>query len=107
MTKIWQGPETTQGRKLWYGLERGASLSGLAGTTTSNGVTTGNPFPIAVTWLGTWLQKNPSWNWQTLAIRLCRPAPAANCADCWWVPCADGVVHTPPSGEPPAIPEPQ
>jgi len=66
MTKIWQGPETTQGTKLWYGLERGASLSGLAGTTTTKGVTTGSPFPIAVSWLGTWLQLNPSWNWQTL-----------------------------------------
>jgi len=66
MTKIWQGPETTQGRRLWYGLERGASLAGLAATTTSKGVSTGNPFPVAVSWLGTWLQKNPSWNWQTL-----------------------------------------
>lgn len=24
------------------------------------------PSPISVTWLGTWLQRNPSWNWQTL-----------------------------------------
>lgn len=54
------------GRKLWYGLEPGASFAGLAGTTTTSGVTTGNPFPISATWLGTWLQKNPSWNWQTL-----------------------------------------
>jgi Tannase and feruloyl esterase len=66
MTKIWQGPETTQGRRLWYGLERGASLSGLAATTTTNGVTTPNPFPVPVAWLGTWLQKNPSWDWHTL-----------------------------------------
>jgi len=65
MTKIWQGPETTRGRPLWYGLERGTSLAGLAATTT-NGVTTGNAFPVAVAWLGTWLQKNPSWNWHTL-----------------------------------------
>jgi hypothetical protein len=67
MEKIWQGPETTGGRRLWYGLERGASLAGLAATTTSTGgVTTGDPFPIAVSWLGTWLQRDPSWNWQTL-----------------------------------------
>jgi hypothetical protein len=66
MEKIWQGPETADGKPLWYGLERGASLAGLAATTTSNGVTTGNPFPIAVSWLGTWLQRNPSWNWQAL-----------------------------------------
>ena len=67
MNKIWQGPTTVQGKKLWYGLERGASLAGLAATATSAaGVTTGEPFPITVSWLGTWLQKNPSWNWQTL-----------------------------------------
>jgi hypothetical protein len=66
MTKIWQGPEDAQGKPLWYGLERGASLAGLAATTTINGVTTGQPFPITVSWLGTWLQQNPSWNWRTL-----------------------------------------
>jgi feruloyl esterase len=66
MTKIWDGPETTTGRKLWYGLERGASLAGLAATVTASGVTTGAPFPISAEWLGTWLLKNPSWNWQTL-----------------------------------------
>ena len=67
MTKIWQGPTTVAGKKLWYGLERGASLAGLAGTTTStSGVTTGTPFPITVSWLGLWLQQDPSWNWLTL-----------------------------------------
>jgi hypothetical protein len=66
MTKIWQGPVNAQGKALWYGLERGASLAGLAATYTSNGVTTGQPFPIAVSWLGTWLQRNPSWDWRTL-----------------------------------------
>jgi feruloyl esterase len=69
MEKIWRGPETAQGKQLWYGLERGASLSGLAATTTSSkGVTSGSPFPIAVSWLGTWLQRNPSWNWKTLTF---------------------------------------
>ena len=66
MTKIWDGPRTADGKKLWYGLERGASLAGLAGTATTNGVTTGSAFPVAAAWLGIWLQKNPSWNWQTL-----------------------------------------
>src|SRR5207244_12448350 len=50
-----------------YGLERGASLSGLAATTTSSGgQTTGSPFPVPVSWLGTWLMRNPAWNWETL-----------------------------------------
>ena len=29
-------------------------------------MTSGSPFPVPVSWLGTWLQRNPSWNWQTL-----------------------------------------
>ena len=66
MEKIWQGPQTAGGKPLWYGLERGASLAGLAATTTAKGVTSGSPFPVPVSWLGTWLQRNPSWNWQTL-----------------------------------------
>ena len=67
MEKIWQGPVAASGKRLWYGLERGASLAALAATTTSpGGVTTGIPFPIAVGYLGTWVLKDPSWNWQTL-----------------------------------------
>jgi len=66
MTKIWQGPRNVRGKPLWYGLERGASLSGLAATTTINGVTEGQPFPIPANWLGTFLQRNPSWDWRTL-----------------------------------------
>ncbi|HEY1916683.1 MAG TPA: tannase/feruloyl esterase family alpha/beta hydrolase [Streptosporangiaceae bacterium] len=67
MLKIWNGPVNAAGKPLWYGLERGASLAGLAGTTTSStGVTSPSPFFITVQWLGTWLQKNPSWNWQTM-----------------------------------------
>lgn len=66
MEKIWQGPLDSRGRPLWYGLERGASLSGLAATTTINGVTVGEPFPVTVNWLGRFLLRDPSWNWQTL-----------------------------------------
>jgi len=65
--KIWSGPSNTSGRKLWYGLEPGASFGGLAGTATSpGGVTSGTPFPIAIAWLGTWVQQNPTWDWHTL-----------------------------------------
>jgi feruloyl esterase len=66
VVRIWSGPVSTRGSKLWYGLEPGASFDGLAATTTVNGVTGPAPFPISATWLGTWLQQNPSWNWQTL-----------------------------------------
>jgi feruloyl esterase len=64
--KIMEGPVTTGGRKLWFGLEPGASLFAIAGTTTTNGVTTPTPFSISLGWLGTWLQKTTNWNWQTL-----------------------------------------
>lgn len=66
MNKILQGPAATSGKSLWYGLEPGASLSAIAATTTTSGVTTPSPFSISLGWLGTWLQKNPDWNWQTL-----------------------------------------
>lgn len=59
-------PAEEPGGAEWYGLERGASLAGLAATTTSNGVTNGSAFPVAVSWLGAWLQKNPSWDWRAL-----------------------------------------
>ena len=67
VAKIWQGP-TVLRHKLWFGLEPGASFAGLARTTTAaNGVTTGNPFPTTTQWLGTWLQRKPSWDWRTLS----------------------------------------
>jgi hypothetical protein len=68
MNKIWQGPVTTDGRSLWYGLVRGASPAAIAGTTTTNGSTTPAPEQHAVGWLGTWLQQNPSWDWKTLTF---------------------------------------
>jgi hypothetical protein len=66
MAKIWQGPENAQGKRLWYGLERGTNITSLAATSTFNGMTTGQPGAIPVNWLGMWLQRNPSWDWHTL-----------------------------------------
>jgi hypothetical protein len=65
MEKIWAGP-IVDGRHLWYGLEPGSSVLSLAATTTSNGTTGPEPFPIPVGWLQYWLTQNPSFNWQTL-----------------------------------------
>jgi pimeloyl-ACP methyl ester carboxylesterase len=66
--KIWDGP-VVDGRHLWYGLEPGASLSGLAATTTSNGTTGPSAFPISVGWFQNWLTQNPSFNWETLTYQ--------------------------------------
>ena len=55
--KIWGGARTASGKLLWPGLERGAALSGLAGT---------NPFSIAVAQPQFWVYFDPSWDWKTL-----------------------------------------
>jgi hypothetical protein len=66
MNKIWQGPVGADGRQLWYGLVRVASLAFIGATTTTSGVTTPQPFSIPVGWLGEWLQRSSDWNWTTL-----------------------------------------
>ena len=65
VAKIVAGPRSTSGRFLWYGLTPGTSFAGLANTVTTNGVTTGAPFPIALTHLGIWTLRDPAWDWTT------------------------------------------
>ena len=55
--KIWGGARNVGGKVLWPGLERGASLSGLAG---------GTPFSIAVAQPRYWVYFDPNWDWTTL-----------------------------------------
>jgi feruloyl esterase len=66
--KIWDGP-VVDGRHLWYGLEPGTSLFGLAATTTSNGTTGPVAFPVSVGWFQYWLTQNPGFNWETLTYQ--------------------------------------
>jgi len=56
--KIWNGPVGARGKSLWFGLERGAPLNGLAGTT---------PFPIAVSHAQFWTYFDPAWDWRSLS----------------------------------------
>jgi hypothetical protein len=57
--KIWNGPTDRDGNKrLWFGLERGASLLGLAGS---------SPFIIALRHFQYWIRQDPSFDWRTLA----------------------------------------
>lgn len=57
--KIWNGPTgANTGKRLWFGLERGASFAGLAGL---------SPFPIAVTHLAYWTEQNAAFDWHTVS----------------------------------------
>lgn len=60
--KIWGGMRSTNGSSLWYGLEKGAPLSGgLAVTTCSTPSNcTGIPFSISSDWISQFILENPS-----------------------------------------------
>jgi hypothetical protein len=63
--QIWEGPRGKDGRFLWYGLPRGADLSGVAAT--GGAPLIGQPFGVALEWLQYFLVQNPSWDWRSLA----------------------------------------
>ncbi|MFB7504955.1 tannase/feruloyl esterase family alpha/beta hydrolase [Streptomyces broussonetiae] len=62
--KIWDGPRTTSGKKLWPGVPVGADLGGLADTTDpgTDGTVQGKPFPVPALWVQLWLKKDPAFD---------------------------------------------
>ncbi len=54
---ISDGPRTTDGRFLWFGMPAGAPMGALAGPV---------PFPIAENHLRFWVEQNPQFDWRTL-----------------------------------------
>ncbi|MFF2955090.1 tannase/feruloyl esterase family alpha/beta hydrolase [Kitasatospora sp. NPDC057965] len=66
--KIWDGPRTASGRKLWSGVPVVARLTGLAGTTPPDaaGQVKGAPFPVPQAWVANWLEKQPAFDVSTL-----------------------------------------
>jgi tannase/feruloyl esterase len=52
------GPPRLPDSVLWFGLERGTPLTGLAGN---------NAFPIASTYFQHWIRQNPQFDWHTLS----------------------------------------
>jgi hypothetical protein len=58
VSKIWDGPRDAKGKRLWFGLDRGASLAGLDGPAI--------PFPIATDHFAYWLHQKPSFDWHTV-----------------------------------------
>ncbi|WP_335979319.1 tannase/feruloyl esterase family alpha/beta hydrolase [Streptomyces sp. CA2R106] len=66
--KIWDGPRTTSGRKLWAGTPIGADISGLAGVTApdADGNVKGAPFQVPAAWVQLWVAKDPSLDLSTI-----------------------------------------
>ncbi|KUF18694.1 tannase/feruloyl esterase family alpha/beta hydrolase [Streptomyces silvensis] len=66
--KIWDGPRTMSGKRLWAGVPVGADLSGLAGVSgpDESGQMRGEPFPVPRLWVTTWLKKQPSFDVSTI-----------------------------------------
>ncbi|MFH8625894.1 tannase/feruloyl esterase family alpha/beta hydrolase [Streptomyces vietnamensis] len=65
--KIWDGPRTASGEKLWPGVPVGADLKGLAGTIRDgDGNLKGTPFPVPAYWAQLWVKKDPSFDLSTI-----------------------------------------
>jgi hypothetical protein len=55
--KIWEGPSSKRGLRLWFGLERGTTFVGLDGPA---------PFSISTQWFQYWVKQNPAFDWHTI-----------------------------------------
>ncbi|WP_172381193.1 tannase/feruloyl esterase family alpha/beta hydrolase [Streptomyces sp. MNP-20] len=66
--RIWDGPRTPAGQKVWSGVPVGADLTGLARVTEpdAHGDVKGEPFPVPRAWVATWLEKQPSFDVATI-----------------------------------------
>ncbi|MEV5571343.1 tannase/feruloyl esterase family alpha/beta hydrolase [Spirillospora sp. NPDC052269] len=66
--RIWDGPRTRSGERLWYGLPIGADFRYLAASTTdpATGTVHGAPFFVPSTWVSTFVKKQPSFDTATL-----------------------------------------
>ncbi|GAA3128291.1 DUF6351 family protein [Streptosporangium carneum] len=64
--RIWDGPRTPTGRKLWAGVPVGAGFD-LAGTRVdADGDRVGAPFPVPAAWVSTFLKRQPSFDVSTI-----------------------------------------
>jgi len=57
--EIWDGPREPKGKRLWFGLEPGASFAGLAGAV---------PFSITTDHFRYWIHRDPNFDWHTLDV---------------------------------------
>ncbi|TMR09711.1 tannase/feruloyl esterase family alpha/beta hydrolase [Nonomuraea turkmeniaca] len=64
--RIWDGPRTPSGKRLWSGIPIGAGFD-LAGTRIdADGDRVGAPFPIPAIWVSTFLKRQPSYDLSTI-----------------------------------------
>jgi hypothetical protein len=65
--KIWQGPTTAAGTRLWYGIPQGASFAAQAATFSApDGTRSGAPFPFPQVWVQDFLKKQPDFDTSTI-----------------------------------------
>lgn len=57
--RIWEGPKTRDGRQIWFGPERGASLAVQAGA---------QPFSMATDYFSYWIKRDPAFDWRKLGV---------------------------------------
>ncbi|KAJ8060663.1 hypothetical protein OCU04_010971 [Sclerotinia nivalis] len=64
----WDGPRTSDGKFLWYGIHPSSNLGALAATTCTDGNTncTGIPFQMPVDWINLFIHKNTTYPLQTI-----------------------------------------
>ncbi|MBB5774015.1 DUF6351 family protein [Nonomuraea jabiensis] len=66
MRKIWDGPRTPSGKRLWYGLPVGAGFD-LANTILGeDGNRVGAPFPVPAAWVQTFVKRQPAFDLTTI-----------------------------------------
>jgi hypothetical protein len=56
--RIWDGPRNPDGKRIWYGLDRGTNIAALNGT---------NPFALGVTQFH-WNLHDPTFDWTTVSM---------------------------------------
>ncbi|KUJ11524.1 tannase and feruloyl esterase [Mollisia scopiformis] len=67
--KVWEGPRTSDGTFLYWGLNRGAPFEGLTNTScTSLTNCTGAPFSITPDWINNWVLANPTFNLSAITL---------------------------------------
>jgi hypothetical protein len=68
--KIWDGPKTRAGKRLWYGLAKGTPFDALAATAVApDGTRHGAPFPLVDDWVKYFLERQPDFDTSTIGYR--------------------------------------